>query len=77
MIGEIALFFAMKYCLRSYAVRLEEKNSNYACLAHVVRNGGFFILFVIRFSAIPGYVHPDVYFTAELPMHWSRYAGIQ
>jgi uncharacterized membrane protein YdjX (TVP38/TMEM64 family) len=56
MIGEIALFFAMKYCLRSYAERLEEKNSNYACLAHVVRNGGFFILFVIRFSAIPGYV---------------------
>lgn len=35
-------------------MRLEEKNPNYACLAHIVREGGFFLIFVIRLSAIPG-----------------------
>jgi hypothetical protein len=37
------------------AERHERKTLNYACLAHVVREGGFFIIFVIRLSAIPGH----------------------
>ena len=53
-IGEIGNFYAFKYCLRGHALRLEERNPNYACLAHIVREGGFFLIFVIRLSAVPG-----------------------
>lgn len=54
MLGEIGNFYAFKYCLRGQAIKLEETNSNYACLAHIVREGGFFLAFVIRLSAVPG-----------------------
>ena len=53
-LGEVGNFYAFKYCLRSYAMRLEDKEPSYACLAHIVREGGFFLIFVIRLSAIPG-----------------------
>lgn len=47
-------FYAFKYCLRSTAEKYEKKNLNYACMAHIVREGGFWIVFVSRLSAIPG-----------------------
>jgi hypothetical protein len=33
--------------------KMEEKDLSYGILAHVVRNGGFLIVLVIRYSAIP------------------------
>jgi hypothetical protein len=49
-------FYAFKYCLRGTAEKYEKKNLNYALMAHIVREGGFWIVFVSRLSAIPGYV---------------------
>ncbi|WVW85051.1 hypothetical protein I302_107087 [Kwoniella bestiolae CBS 10118] len=54
LLGEIGNFYAFKYCLRSTAAKYEKNNFNYATMAHVVREGGFWMIFVIRFSAIPG-----------------------
>jgi uncharacterized membrane protein YdjX (TVP38/TMEM64 family) len=54
LIGDLANFFAFKYCLRGQAVKLEGSNKNYASLAHIVREGGFFLIVVIRLSAVPG-----------------------
>jgi hypothetical protein len=47
-------FYAFKYCLRGTAIKYEKKNLNYALMAHIVREGGFWIVFVSRLSAIPG-----------------------
>lgn len=54
LLGEIANFFAFKYCFRGKAAKLERKNMNYALLAHVVREGGLKIAVICRLSAIPG-----------------------
>ena len=52
--NQVGNFYAFKYCLRSMAQRQEKKSFNYACMAHVVREGGFIIIFMARLSAIPG-----------------------
>jgi len=46
---------AFKYCCRSRGEKLERTNLTYACLARVVRDGGFKIALVARLSAIPGH----------------------
>ncbi|KAK6907837.1 hypothetical protein I203_101838 [Kwoniella mangroviensis CBS 8507] len=63
LLGEIGNFYAFKYCLRSTAAKYEKNNFNYACMAHVVREGGFWMIFVIRFSAIPGHFSTAVFAT--------------
>ncbi|KAG9119989.1 Tlg2-vesicle protein [Ceratobasidium sp. 392] len=55
LIGEIGNFYAFRYCLRGRAIKMEKKNPSYACLARVVRDGGFLVAFVVRLSAIPGH----------------------
>ena len=51
---QLGNFIAFKYWCRSRAEKYELHSLNYACMAHVVREGGFFIIFVARLSAIPG-----------------------
>ncbi|RSH90810.1 Tlg2-vesicle protein [Saitozyma podzolica] len=66
LLGEIGNFYAFKYCCRSRAAKLESKNLNYACMSHVVREGGFFIIFVARLSAIPGHFTTAVFSTCGM-----------
>ncbi|WWC62935.1 uncharacterized protein I303_105533 [Kwoniella dejecticola CBS 10117] len=63
LLGEIGNFYAFKYCLRSTAEKYEKNNLNYACMAHVVRDGGFWMIFIIRLSAIPGHFSTAVFAT--------------
>jgi hypothetical protein len=44
---------AFKYCCRARGEKLEKTKINYACLAKVVRDGGFKVALIARFSAIP------------------------
>ena len=46
---------AFKYCCRARGEKLEKTNIFYACLARVVRDGGFKIALIARLSAIPGH----------------------
>jgi len=46
---------AFKYCCRSRGEKLERTKIWYACLAKVVRDGGFKIALIARLSAIPGH----------------------
>ncbi|WVQ73516.1 hypothetical protein IAR50_003088 [Cryptococcus sp. DSM 104548] len=66
LLGEIGNFYAFKYCLKSHAEKYEKNNMNYACLAHVVREGGFLIIFVVRLSAIPGHFTTAVFATCGM-----------
>lgn len=45
------------------AEKYEKKNINYACLAHVIRHGGFMIIVAARLSAIPGHLTTAIFAT--------------
>ena len=46
---------AFKYCCKARGEKLEKTKITYACLARVVRDGGFKIAVIVRMSAIPGH----------------------
>ncbi|KAF8633114.1 hypothetical protein AX15_001497 [Amanita polypyramis BW_CC] len=60
-IGEVGNFYAFKACCRSRGEKLERTKISYACLAKVVRDGGFKIALVARLSAIPGHFTTAVF----------------
>ncbi|CAE6439670.1 unnamed protein product [Rhizoctonia solani] len=58
VLGEALTFFMFRYCLRSRADKLERGTSSpqWAALARVIREGGFWVALVIRYSAIPTHI---------------------
>lgn len=60
-LGELGNFYAFKYCCRARGEKLERTNMQYSCLARVVREGGFKIALIARFSAIPGHFTTAVF----------------
>lgn len=64
--GEVGTWFAFKYTLRSRAQKMERINLNYAALARLTREGGFWIVLVIRFSIIPSHFSTAVFSTCDV-----------
>ncbi|GLB42916.1 putative SNARE associated Golgi protein [Lyophyllum shimeji] len=60
-LGEVGNFYAFKYCCRARGEKLERTKITYACLAKVVRDGGFKIALIARLSAIPGHFTTAVF----------------
>lgn len=54
------------YTLRRKAIELERKNLNYGALARLTRDGGFWIVLVIRLSAIPSHFSTAVFSTCNV-----------
>ncbi|TRM65968.1 hypothetical protein BD626DRAFT_486358 [Schizophyllum amplum] len=65
-IGEVGNFYAFKYCCRARGEKLERTKISYACLAKVVRDGGFKIALIARLSAIPGHFTTAVFSTCGM-----------
>ncbi|KAF6833937.1 hypothetical protein CPLU01_05232 [Colletotrichum plurivorum] len=65
-LGEIGTWFAFKYTLRKKAQKLERTNLNYGALARLTRDGGFWIVFIIRFSVIPSHFSTAVFSTCDV-----------
>ncbi|KAG8903217.1 Tlg2-vesicle protein, partial [Tulasnella sp. 408] len=65
-LGEVGNFYAFRYCCKSRGDKLEKNNLSYACLAKVVREGGFLIALIIRLSAIPGHFTTAVFSTCGM-----------
>ncbi|KAF2798808.1 hypothetical protein K505DRAFT_232427 [Melanomma pulvis-pyrius CBS 109.77] len=65
-LGEIGTWFAFKHALRRRAVKLERTNLNYGALARLTRDGGFWIVLVIRLSAIPAHFSTAVFSTCDV-----------
>ncbi|KAH7125541.1 snare associated Golgi protein-domain-containing protein [Dendryphion nanum] len=65
-IGEVGTWFAFKYTLRRKAIKLERTNLNYGALARLTRDGGFLIVLIIRFSAIPSHFSTAVFSTCDV-----------
>ncbi|KAK6583834.1 hypothetical protein PZA11_003564 [Diplocarpon coronariae] len=65
-VGEIGTWYAFKYLFRSKAVKLERTNLNYGALARLTRDGGFWIILLIRFSVIPSHLSTAVLSTCDV-----------
>ncbi|KAE8453916.1 hypothetical protein EG329_007692 [Mollisiaceae sp. DMI_Dod_QoI] len=65
-LGEVGTWFAFKYAFRRKAEKLEKTNLNYGGLARVTRDGGFWIVLVIRFSIIPSHFSTAVFSTCDV-----------
>ncbi|KAK0187210.1 hypothetical protein F5146DRAFT_1063939 [Armillaria mellea] len=65
-LGEVGNFYAFKYCCRARGEKLERTKITYACLARVVRDGGFKIALIARLSAIPGHFTTAVFSTCGM-----------
>ncbi|KAJ7485172.1 hypothetical protein B0H11DRAFT_1152805 [Mycena galericulata] len=63
LLGEIANFFTFKYACTARGEKMEAKDLSYGILAHVVRNGGFIVVLVVRYSAIPAHFATAVFST--------------
>ncbi|KAF7361345.1 hypothetical protein MSAN_01167200 [Mycena sanguinolenta] len=66
VLGEIANFFTFKYACSARGAKLEEKNLDYGLLAYVSRNGSFWVILVIRYSAIPPHYATSVFSTVGI-----------
>ncbi|KAF8589010.1 hypothetical protein K439DRAFT_1333757 [Ramaria rubella] len=65
-LGELGNFYAFKYCCRARGEKMEKGNLSYACLARVVREGGFKVALIIRLSVIPGHFSTAVFSTCGM-----------
>lgn len=65
-LGEVGNFYAFKYCCHARGEKLEKTKIWYACLAQVVRDGGFKIALIARLSAIPGHFTTAVFSTCGM-----------
>ncbi|KAI0648607.1 hypothetical protein C8Q79DRAFT_904658 [Trametes meyenii] len=65
-LGEVGNFYAFKYCCAARGEKLEKNKISYACLARVVREGGFKIALIARLSAIPGHFTTAVFSTCGM-----------
>ncbi|KIJ97766.1 hypothetical protein K443DRAFT_681265 [Laccaria amethystina LaAM-08-1] len=65
-IGEVGNFYAFKYCCSARGEKMERTKISYACLAKVVRDGGFKIALIARLSAIPGHFTTAVFSTCGM-----------
>ncbi|KAI9001513.1 hypothetical protein BD414DRAFT_474892 [Trametes punicea] len=56
ILGELATYCVFRWFCMARGKKMEEKKLQYALLAEVVRQGGFKIAVMIRYSAIPGHL---------------------
>ncbi|WFC96198.1 hypothetical protein MBRA1_002854 [Malassezia brasiliensis] len=61
LLGEVANFLLFRSMFQAAASKMERKNMTYACLAEIIRTGGFVAALLTRFSAIPGHLTTAVF----------------
>ncbi|KAJ7151861.1 hypothetical protein C8R43DRAFT_951033 [Mycena crocata] len=70
LLGEIANYFptsTFKYACTARCEKIEQKDLSYGLLAHVVRKGGFWVVLIVRYSAIPAHFATVVFSTVGVP----------
>lgn len=60
VLGEWGNYFLFKYACTARCRKWEEQDVNFACIARIIREGGFKIAFMVRLSAIPGHLSTPV-----------------
>jgi hypothetical protein len=62
----VGTWFAFKHLFRRKAQELERKNLNYGALARLTRDEGFWIVLIIRLSAVPSHFSTAVFSTCDV-----------
>jgi uncharacterized membrane protein YdjX (TVP38/TMEM64 family) len=65
-IGEVGTWFAFKHLFRNRSMKMERTNLNYGALAQLTREGGFWIILVIRLSVIPSHFSTAVFSACDV-----------
>ncbi|KAK7460533.1 hypothetical protein VKT23_009254 [Stygiomarasmius scandens] len=65
-LGEVGNYYAFRYICTARGEKMEKNKISYACLARVVRDGGFWIALIARYSAIPGHFTTAVFSTCGM-----------
>ncbi|OCH86170.1 hypothetical protein OBBRIDRAFT_797465 [Obba rivulosa] len=68
LLGEVISFLVFRYACATRTAKLEQKNLTYACLAKVVQHGGFKIVLVMRYSAIPSHFTTAIFAACGVSM---------
>ncbi|KAJ7640474.1 hypothetical protein DFH06DRAFT_1000498 [Mycena polygramma] len=66
ILGEVANYYTFKYACTARIKKMEAKDISFGLLAHIIRNGGFLVVLVIRFSAIPPHFATAVFSTVGI-----------
>nr|GAT57964.1 predicted protein [Mycena chlorophos] len=66
LLGEIANFFTFKYFFTARSQKMQDSTLSFALLAQVVREGGFLIAVIVRYSAIPSHFATVIFATCGL-----------
>ncbi|KAH9937905.1 snare associated Golgi protein-domain-containing protein, partial [Epithele typhae] len=74
VLGELCTYFVFKYFCSARAQKQEEKKLSYALTAEVIRQGGFTIAVMVRYSAIPGHLTTAIFATCGMPL-WTFLAA--
>ncbi|RSH79265.1 Tlg2-vesicle protein [Apiotrichum porosum] len=61
LIGELASFTVFRTCCRKRASRFSRQSLNYACLSRVIEEGGLFVAWLVRLSAVPTHVSTVIF----------------
>ena len=62
----VGTWFAFKHLFRRKAHKMERTNLNYGAMARLTRDGGFFIVLIIRLSVIPAHFSTAVFSTCDV-----------
>ncbi|CDO74539.1 hypothetical protein BN946_scf184641.g5 [Trametes cinnabarina] len=66
ILGELATYWVFRCFCMARGEKMEEKKVKYALLAEVIRQGGFKIACIIRYSAIPGHLTTAIFATCGM-----------
>ncbi|KAI0636340.1 hypothetical protein C8Q77DRAFT_1156028 [Trametes polyzona] len=66
ILGELGNLFVFRWCCASYGRKWEDKYVNYAVLAQVVREGGFLVPTVMRYTSYPGHLLTAIFATCGM-----------
>ncbi|EIW77961.1 hypothetical protein CONPUDRAFT_109263 [Coniophora puteana RWD-64-598 SS2] len=66
LIGELGNFYAFRYMCHARGEKWERERIDYGCIAGLVREGGFKIALIARYSAIPGHFTTAVFSTVGM-----------
>ncbi|KAJ6478237.1 hypothetical protein C8R45DRAFT_1101627 [Mycena sanguinolenta] len=66
LLDEITNYFVFRYACVAHGAKLEEKNLSFGLMAYVARNGSFWVILIIRYSAIPPHFATSVLSTVGI-----------
>ncbi|KAJ7629501.1 hypothetical protein DFH06DRAFT_1441602 [Mycena polygramma] len=66
LLTKLTCHSTFKYACSVRGKKMENKDISYGLLAHIIRNGGFLIVLVIRYSAIPPHFATSIFSTVGI-----------